>query len=198
MSVFRFNPRWQDIAGTWAEEGATLREQWDTALQLLEQRDTLLEDYLRRMLSSIDAWTDFTPLVQFNATPATIASARCRYVKLGRLVIADYAFRFANLNGGTGNLTIGYPVTAADYGNSSAYQFNSEPLGQADCNDVSAPARHTGQVVWSGTTVFAIYDYPASFFWSDANFGAVAVAVAVGAKGTGDEFFAQIKYEAAS
>ena len=115
MAVFRFSPRWFDIAETWNDEGVTIRDQWRVAMQLLEQRDQRLEAYLQLMLSSIDAWTNFTPTwTQSTTIACTVTYAR--YIKQGRSVTCEGALVATGAGTANNVMTVTLPVTAATSG----------------------------------------------------------------------------------
>lgn len=139
-----------------------------------------------------DAWTAFTPTVKFGATAATIAS-ESRYMRVGRLITANYAFRCTNLNGGTGFFSVSQPVLPKLPAVGSAVYVN--PYGVAGLIDIS-----TGNIYHFFVTQNSGTDltFRSPAFPQATLTHAVPFAIAVGASGTGDEFYATVTYEAAS
>lgn len=163
-----------------------------TAAQLnAELRDALLGAF---PLGPPDgAWTSFVPTVKFAATAATIVSD-CKYTRVGRLIVANYAFRLTVLGGGVGNMSITYPVARRAITDPANAYINS--IGTGGAIDLSAPAN----IYW----FFARNNDNASFIFGTPAVPQVSVTNtapitwAAGASGTGDEFYATITYESAT
>lgn len=162
-----------------------------TAAQLnAELRDALLAIF---PLGPPDAaWTAFTPTIKFGATAATIVNDS-RYTRVGRLIVANYAFRFTNLNGGTGVMSGTFPVTPRAVSAGSFTYIN--PYGPGAAIDGSAGGIYHHFVTQNAATDWVMRS-PASPQVTMTN--TVPFAVAVGAAGTGDEVYATITYESAA
>lgn len=165
--------------------------------QLIFETDT--NSYVARDTSDawqtavmLGAWTAFTPTVKFGATTASIQNDS-RYVRVGRLVVANLAFRLTNLNGGTGTLTATVPVPQRAITNPANSYMN--PFGPGGLIDVSTGNTYTFQAT-TNTTADIVLRSNASPTVVLTH--AAPITLAAGGSGTGDEIYATISYEAAS
>lgn len=143
-------------------------------------------------MGTAGAWTAFTPTVKFGATTATVASDS-RYVRSGRLIVVNYAFRFTNLNGGTGVISMTQPVAPKAPTGFNATYFNT--YGGAAAVDISSGNVYHHFLTQNAPTDLTMRS-PASPAVTMTQ--ATPFAVAVGAAGTGDEVYATAIYEAAA
>lgn len=143
------------------------------------------------------AWIAYSPTVKLGATVVSVATD-CAYWRAGRSIQARGGFRYTNLNGGSGTLTVTRPVagqyTAATPNLGNAY---TQPIGAADFIDVSAGSLFMGQCTpdLSDGTNFVIRStaIPVAVYTQ-----AVPVTVAAGALATGDEQYFYLAYESAA
>lgn len=137
-------------------------------------------------------WTAFTPSVLFGATAASISSNESRWMRIGRLIIAEYAFRLSSLNAGTGTMLVSRPVAGRSFTLVNSY---TACLGIGGLIDVSSGALYSAFVHANVATdiVFRTSASPSVGFTNSA-----PITIAVGGSGTGDEFYAKIMYEAAA
>jgi hypothetical protein len=157
----------------------------------------LLNAHLRDNLNAlvpvgVDAWTAFTPTVKFGATTATVANDS-RYMRVGRLVTVNYAFRLTNLNGGTGVISITQPVTPKVLTNVQATYFNT--YGGGVVVDMSTGNAYHHFVTQNASADLTLRS-PAFPLVTMTH--AVPVALAVGGLGVGDEVYATVTYESAT
>ena len=158
----------------------------------------LLNTHLRDNLNAalplgVDAWTAFTPTVKFGTNTQAILN-NSRYMRVGRLVMAQYAIRFT-VNPAAGSFTVTRPVPGRSW--TDPANNYTQPYGTAAMIDVSTAA------------IYSLFAYGNLADQSDLHFRTTAVpTVAVtntvpatwvgGASGTGDEFYALVTYEAAT
>jgi hypothetical protein len=141
---------------------------------------------------AVGAWTAFTPTVKLGATTVSIANDS-RYQRVGRLVVATFVWRFTNLNGGTGTLTATLPV-ARRVSLTNDYAHSPGPGGFIDVSTANVYSLFVHFNDAAGTDCH--FRTPASP--SVVVTHAAPFAIAVGASGTGDEFYGTATYEAAT
>lgn len=143
----------------------------------------------------VGAWTAYTPTVKLGATTVTIVNDS-RYYRIGRLIVVELAFRFSNLNAGTGTLTITRPV-AGRVNDAAVRQTYGITHGVATLFDASSGAVYkltlggsaTDQSDWACHTIAQ----PGATVSNT-----VPLTIVAGALNTGDEFWGRATYEAVS
>lgn len=149
-------------------------------------------------LATTEAWDVgvWVPTVKFGATAATIVG-ETHVSRYGRLIVATFAIRCTNLNGGTGTLTITRP-TAGVMPSAVTFPNNyAATMGQAGLIDVSAGGLYH-HFVSANANTGADFVLRSGASPGVAMTHAAPVAIAVGAAGTGDELHGTLTYEAAA
>jgi hypothetical protein len=138
-----------------------------------------------------DAWTAYTPTVKLGATTVSIQNDS-KKTTFGKLQIINIAFRFTNLNAGTGTMTVTVPTRRSI--TNPANSFVNTP-GFANLFDLSSVSNVYGFLVsfdTNSTIVFRSFASPGVVLTNTA-----PITIAAGASGTGDEFYATVMYELA-
>lgn len=132
------------------------------------------------VLAKLGQWTSFTPYLTQSNTP-TKTYTYARYMKLGRLVIAQVYIVLTSSGTAGNNINVGIQGTAAQSG---------VPVGQFYVYDASAGLNYTGVAALATTT--SVYGLVSG---SAGVLGAAGFTAALAA---GDAVLYNIQYEAAS
>ena len=180
MSLFKYRVRWPAVAATWDDE--TTSRIWRMAVEILEQRDRDLENYLRLMLSTPDAWTDYTPTWTSSGVAPVLNNGTLagRYVKVGRKATAQIGLTIGSTTTvGTGNWTFSLPVAQV----ATVYTE-----GNVRIVDVAPAAFYEYGAYAEVNNVIGLGNAANSF---------VGAAVPIAVPATGDSYFYQVTYETA-
>lgn len=126
-------------------------------------------------------WTSFTPTLTQSATP-TKTVVYARYIKLGRLVIAQVYLNVTSSGTGANNVIVGLPVTAAQA---------SLPAGSLYIYDASVGVNYIATATLaSTTTIFGVR--------GDGSAGVLGSSGFTAALANGDSVLYNVQYESAT
>jgi hypothetical protein len=129
------------------------------------------------------AWTDFTPTLTQSAT-VTKTVTYARYVKIGRLVVANVRLAVTGTGTAANNVVFGLPVAAASN--------NGRPWGTGEIFDASAVLLYHGVAISLSTTTIGIRATTGS---AGTLLGAGSFTAALA---SGDDIGYSVMYESAS
>lgn len=167
---------------------------WSAGNVVTSAKLTIVSDDLSVLHDgAYEAWSSYTPTVKLGTTTVTIANNQSVKTLYGKLQVVRYAFRFSNLNSGTGSLSLSLPNTARSLG--SGFDLSAfMPVGQVTLADRSAIAQYSAYAkLQTTTTLIPVSLASPAVDWSNT----APVTIAAGAQGTGDELFALVIYEIA-